>query len=147
MDASSKFRSKTAHGESVSNGKKSLAGGSRAQFGDFYSVRVIERKNRIDRRVDSFLSTLFTQKFSFKKNYELPLTMAAENAGQGVLTESNGAEAFTADLGERQEPTARGFGLSGSILSSRTLVAQHDLFDGLNCAQQSPLFSQRDGPA
>ena len=147
MDASSKFRSKTAHGESVSNGKKSLAGGSRAQFGDFYSVRVIERKNRTDRSADRFPSAFVTQNFSFKKSYELPLTMATENAGHGVLIESNGAVDFSTDLGERPEPTARGFGRSSAILGANTLVAHDDLSDGLNCAPQSPLFSQCDGPA
>ena len=93
--ASLKFRSITAHGESVSNGKKSLAGGSRAQFGDFYSVRVIERKNRTDRSADSFPSAFVTQNISFKKSYELPVTMEQENAGWSDLTESNGALDFT----------------------------------------------------
>ena len=120
MDASSKFRSKTAHGESVSNGKKSLAGGSRAQFGDFYSVRVIERKNRTDLSADRFPSAFVTQNFSFKKSYELPVTMEQENAGWSDLTESNWAEAFTADLGERPEPTARGFGVSSPSLGAST---------------------------
>ena len=85
MDASSKFLSKTAHGESVSNGKKSLAGGSRAQFGDFrFGV-----SNRTDRSADRFPSAFFTQNFSFKKNYEQPITMEPENAGWSDLTESN----------------------------------------------------------
>ena len=53
---------------------------------------------------------LFSLKTFFKKSYELPLTMATENAGHGVLTESNGAVDFNTDLGERPEPTARGFG-------------------------------------
>ena len=83
-------------------------------------MRVIERKNRTDRSADSFPSAFFTQNFSFKKSYEQPLTMATENAGHSVLTESNGAVDFTTDLGERQEPTARGFGRPSAILGANT---------------------------
>ena len=73
--------------------------------------------------------------------------MEQENAGWSDLTESNGALDFTSDLRERPEPTARGFGRPSAILGANTLVAHDDLSDGLNCAPQSPLFSQRDGPA
>ena len=73
--------------------------------------------------------------------------MATEKAGHGVLTESNGAVDFTTDLGERPEPTARGFGRSSAILGASTLVAQHDLSDENQSTPQTPLFSQRDGPA
>ena len=72
--------------------------------------------------------------------------MEQEDAGWSDLTESNGALDFTSDLRERPEPTALDISVSSPSIGANTLVAQHDLSGGINCAQQSPLFSQRDGP-
>ena len=90
---------------------------------------------------------LFSLKTFFKKSYELPLTMATENAGHSVLTESNGAIDFTTDLRERPEPDTRGFGRSSPSLGANTLVAHDDLSDENQSTPQTPLFSQRYGPA
>ena len=84
----------------------------------FDSVRVIKRNNRTDGCADRFPSAFFTQNFSFKKSYELPITMEQEDAGWSDLTESNGALDCTSDLRERPEPTALDFGVSSPSLGA-----------------------------